>query len=875
MKLINVAALALTTQNVRSYEWQKVGYCGIPATKFNEDILLDAAGRSGAGGSSNDSPKTRSALAAQAHTDEESYQECKTRVTDMYNAGHYLIDASRQDLIDSAKKSLNQIEKACNDDRDGAWEDKRLRPVAQDDLDTLTNQVNMATFNEDYNLPESFVEDVNSLIDSLHQRCKSAYNRLHEAANIKRASKESREMKSENSANDVSSLDDIIEEECVDDERVVGGEDATAHAWPWQTYISICGTFYGMMECNICGGSLISNRWVLTAAHCVPYQPRGRILIGAHDLSDPTYQAYGLGPMIRHERWNFPGRFENDIAITSPANGELMNIDFARAMPVCLPHSDNKFCTDTTCVVSGWGLTAERGSLADVLQVVGVRLMDKEKCKSFTGYSKIADTMLCAGFEQGKFDACSGDSGGPLVCRMSQGSKKGAWVLHGIVSWGYGCARPGSPGIYTDVAMYKGWIGEKTGLYADEELIQELDGSPIDTSTCSETYDAYANNDIFQRPKEIENNKLETPPKGQCNYELLSGGWQTFEQNSDGSVNKNGDELKTALHEEIALITYEQQGTIPNTDCEWVWQNNDPEKYIKLDVKTYLMESCTKYNEEDKLRLRIKYKDSNGQMKEIAPCSTQKPIIIQSQSYVKVSFSSRHRTFANEHKMGFQIGWEFGDDTWHCEGSREFKFENEDQAFALKSPNFPKFYNSQQQCRWFIDSRFDLKVHVMSFNTERQRVCDQANDNLIFYLANDCQTATLQDIEKHKIYGVLCGAYKNKYYRINLEDRFDKNNPDLQLCMQFIGDNDRRNGKGFNIKITPAEEEVATTKAPVVKKPSRKKKQRKPKKPAASKPAASSGACGKCANIIKKCEASKSTKCQKSRGYRNCKKRGC
>ena len=71
----------------------------------------------------------------------------------------------------------------------------------------------------------------------------------------------------------------------------------------------------------------------------------------------------------------------------------------------------------TPCVVTGWGLTDERGGFPDKLQEVAVRLMEKSKCKTYKGYENVSPRMICAGYEGGKKDACAGDSGGPLVCR--------------------------------------------------------------------------------------------------------------------------------------------------------------------------------------------------------------------------------------------------------------------------------------------------------------------------------------------------------------------------------------------------------------------------------------------------------------------------
>ena len=232
--------------------------------------------------------------------------------------------------------------------------------------------------------------------------------------------------------------------------RVVGGQEAAAHSWPWQAHLSVCGKWYGMLECNICGGSLIHPHWIISAAHCVPSSASGTIILGAHAISYGGKQRIPVVKFIVHPSWNAPAMFDHDIAILELASDCAIS---AEVSPICLPHATTCFETTTPCVVTGWGLTDERGGFPDKLQEVAVRLMEKSKCKTYRGYENVSPRMVCAGYEGGAKDACAGDSGGPLVCRISGG----AWVLYGVVSWGYGCARPGSPGVYAKVNVQCAW----------------------------------------------------------------------------------------------------------------------------------------------------------------------------------------------------------------------------------------------------------------------------------------------------------------------------------------------------------------------------------------------------------------------------------
>nr|XP_010948258.2 serine protease 27 [Camelus bactrianus] len=132
-------------------------------------------------------------------------------------------------------------------------------------------------------------------------------------------------------------------------------------------------------------------------------------------------------------------------------------------LPVCVPDPSVVFETGMNCWVTGWGSPSEQERLPNprILQKLAVPIIDTPKCNLL--YSKDAESsfqpktikedMLCAGFAEGKKDACKGDSGGPLVCLVGQ-----SWMQAGVISWGEGCARRNRPGVYIRVTSHHNWI---------------------------------------------------------------------------------------------------------------------------------------------------------------------------------------------------------------------------------------------------------------------------------------------------------------------------------------------------------------------------------------------------------------------------------
>ncbi|XP_075711237.1 acrosin-like [Rhinoderma darwinii] len=241
--------------------------------------------------------------------------------------------------------------------------------------------------------------------------------------------------------------------------RIVGGVDAQPGAWPWLVSIQV-PTRIGHR--HSCGGSLLNNLWVLTAAHCFKANKRSvlkwKIIAGGHQLSELSHevQIRSIESYIEHENYN-PRIEAYDIALIK-LNSSVEYNDYIQ--PACLPTTTMNIAIFHPCYISGWGVMAEKSSeTADILQEAKVNQVDPKRCNSSQWYNGVIwDYNLCAGYEEGGIDSCQGDSGGPLMCLDEANSK---YYVTGITSWGSGCALSKKPGVYTNTQYFLEWIQVK------------------------------------------------------------------------------------------------------------------------------------------------------------------------------------------------------------------------------------------------------------------------------------------------------------------------------------------------------------------------------------------------------------------------------
>ncbi|XP_074645397.1 chymotrypsinogen 2-like [Tubulanus polymorphus] len=237
--------------------------------------------------------------------------------------------------------------------------------------------------------------------------------------------------------------------------RITHGWNAQKGAWPWQVSIQMGGS-----GGHFCGGSIISEQWVVSASHC--FYPWGPQQVHAYTVVVGDTNVYeDDGPEVTHELqaifmhpW-YDGRKSDsphDIVLLKLKKPIVFN-DYVK--PICLPQQNDDFTNWPDCWVTGWGETKSTQNRAQLQQVQGP-LIPNEECdvgwRALYKRPVILENHIC--FGRGYIGSCQGDSGGPVQCR-----KEGRVELAGVVSFGHAvCNHPGYPSVSTRVSKYIDWI---------------------------------------------------------------------------------------------------------------------------------------------------------------------------------------------------------------------------------------------------------------------------------------------------------------------------------------------------------------------------------------------------------------------------------
>ncbi len=237
---------------------------------------------------------------------------------------------------------------------------------------------------------------------------------------------------------------------------IVGGADTTIEQHPWQVTLQVPEVAHW------CGGSILSLDWILTAAHCVDGFPASDVTVraGLTRLSQSDRQISRVSEIIVFPGYVHP-TLGKDVALLRLSTPLDLSGPKASAIGLVTQRDEALGLTDpgVDTLVTGWGALSEGGSGPDTLQVVEVPVISnavaEQAYQAIYPTLTITDDQLAAGlFNIGGKDSCQGDSGGPLTVVNGSGTR----LLAGVVSWGFGCARPQLPGMYARVSRFVAWI---------------------------------------------------------------------------------------------------------------------------------------------------------------------------------------------------------------------------------------------------------------------------------------------------------------------------------------------------------------------------------------------------------------------------------
>ncbi|XP_018573075.1 trypsin-3-like [Anoplophora glabripennis] len=223
--------------------------------------------------------------------------------------------------------------------------------------------------------------------------------------------------------------------------RIVGGTPANISNYPYQ--VSILHN-----RSHSCGGSIISNTYILTAAHCTYKIPASQLSIRAgSSFHNSGGTVVAVSQIYQHTQFN-PDTYDYDISVLKLKSRLTLGTNIALITMIA---ANTAIRNGDLAVATGWGQLTNDGAIPTQLHTVSLPTITTTTCAGYygTGVGGITDRMFCAGYAEGGKDTCQGDSGGPLVL---------SGALIGITSWGDVCGGAKSPGVYTKLSLFRSYV---------------------------------------------------------------------------------------------------------------------------------------------------------------------------------------------------------------------------------------------------------------------------------------------------------------------------------------------------------------------------------------------------------------------------------